>query len=181
MDAHARHERVWRILQALMRPYLHRHFALTSEPCRAEGPCIVIPNHVTNWDPFLVAMSFPRKQLYYVASEHIFRLPVLSGVIRRLLDPIARRKGDTGADAVKVFPADSLGSGYIKAVSAPLGHIPLMAVGGVNEKNAADYMKAGCVGLGVGGNLVNKEWIENGEWDKVTALAREFMKAVKEA
>ena len=88
---------------------------------------------------------------------------------------------NAGADAVKVFPAGSLGPGYIKAVSAPLGHIPLMAVGGVNEKNAVDYMKAGCVGLGVGGNLVNKEWIENGEWDKVTALAREFMKAVKEA
>ena len=88
---------------------------------------------------------------------------------------------NAGADAVKVFPAGSLGPGYIKSVSAPLGNIPLMAVGGVNEKNAADYMKAGCVGLGVGGNLVNKEWIENGEWDKVTALAREFMKAVKEA
>ena len=84
------------------------------------------------------------------------------------------------ADAVKVFPAGSLGPGYIKAVRAPLGHIPLMAVGGVNEKNAAEYMKAGCVGIGVGGNLVNREWIENGEWDKVTALAREFIKAVSE-
>jgi 2-dehydro-3-deoxyphosphogluconate aldolase/(4S)-4-hydroxy-2-oxoglutarate aldolase len=88
---------------------------------------------------------------------------------------------NAGADAVKVFPAGSLGPGYIKAVRAPLGQIPLMAVGGVNEKNAADYMKAGCVGLGVGGNLVNKEWIENGEWAKVTALAKEFMKAVNEA
>lgn len=87
---------------------------------------------------------------------------------------------NAGADAVKVFPAGSLGPGYIKAVRAPLGHIPLMAVGGVNEKNAAEYMKAGCVGIGVGGNLVNREWIENGEWDKVTALAREFMKAVSE-
>ena len=85
-----------------------------------------------------------------------------------------------GADAVKVFPAGSLGPGYIKAVRAPLGHIPLMAVGGVNEKNAAEYIKAGCVGIGAGGNLVNREWIENGEWDKVTALAREFMKAVRE-
>ena len=87
---------------------------------------------------------------------------------------------NAGADAVKVFPAGSLGPGYIKAVRAPLGHIPLMAVGGVNEKNAAEYMKAGCVGIGAGGNLVNREWIENGEWDKVTALAREFMKAVSE-
>ena len=87
---------------------------------------------------------------------------------------------EAGADAVKVFPASSLGSGYIKAIRAPLSHIPLMAVGGVNEKNAADFMKAGCVGLGVGGNLVNKEWIKNGEWDKITALAKEFRKAVAE-
>ena len=87
---------------------------------------------------------------------------------------------EAGADAVKVFPVSSVGPGYIKAVRGPLSHIPLMAVGGVNEKNAADFMKAGCVGLGVGGNLVNKEWIKNGEWDKITALAKEFIKAVKE-
>ena len=85
-----------------------------------------------------------------------------------------------GADAVKVFPASSLGPGYIKAIRAPLSHIPLMAVGGVNENNAAEFMKAGCVGLGVGGNLVNKEWIKNGEWKKITALAKEFRKAVAE-
>ena len=87
---------------------------------------------------------------------------------------------NAGADAVKVFPASVLGAGYIKAVRAPLKHIPLMAVGGVNEKNASEYMKAGCVGLGVGGNLVNKEWIQTGQWDKITDLAKEFMKAVKQ-
>ncbi len=87
---------------------------------------------------------------------------------------------EAGADAVKVFPASGVGPGYIKAIRGPLSHIPLMAVGGINEKNAADFMKAGCVGLGVGGNLVNKEWIRNGEWDKITALAKEFMKAVNE-
>ena len=87
---------------------------------------------------------------------------------------------EAGADAVKVFPASCLGPGYIKAIRAPLSHVPLMAVGGVNEKNAADFIKAGCVGLGVGGNLVNKEWIRNGEWEKITALAKEFKKAVAE-
>ena len=87
---------------------------------------------------------------------------------------------EAGADAVKVFPASSVGPGYIKAIRGPLSHIPLMAVGGVNEKNAADFMRAGCVGLGVGGNLVNKEWIQNGEWGKITALAREYIKAVNE-
>ena len=87
---------------------------------------------------------------------------------------------DAGANYVKIFPAANLGTGYIKAVRSPISHIPMMAVGGINEKNAADFMKAGCVGLGVGGNLVNKEWIQNGEWGKITALAKDFMKAVKE-
>ena len=80
---------------------------------------------------------------------------------------------------VKVFPAGNLGPSYIKAVKAPLSHIPLMAVGGVNEKNTADFIAAGCCGVGVGGNLVNKNRIENDEWDKIIALAVEFRKAVE--
>ena len=87
---------------------------------------------------------------------------------------------DAGADAVKLFPAGSAGPGYIKALKAPLSHVPMLAVGGVNEKNAGEFMKAGCVGVGVGGNLVNREWIENGEWDRITALAKEYIKAVNE-
>ena len=78
---------------------------------------------------------------------------------------------DAGADFVKVFPAGVLGADYIKALRGPLGHIPMLAVGGVSEKNVAEFIKAGCVGAGVGGKLVNKEWIEEGAWDKITALA----------
>lgn len=101
MDEHTRHEKVWALLQGLTGRYFRRRFALTSDVCRVEGPCIVIPNHVTNWDPFLVAMSFPDTFLYYVASEHIFRLGALSGLIGWLLGPIARKKGDSGADSVR--------------------------------------------------------------------------------
>ena len=101
MDEHLRHQRVWTFLQALTGRFFRRRFALTADVCRPEGPCIVIPNHVTNWDPFLVAMSFPDTFLYYVASEHIFRLPVASALITRLLGPIARKKGDSGSDAVR--------------------------------------------------------------------------------
>ena len=50
----------------------------------------------------------------------------------------------------------------------------MLAVGGVNEKNIADFMKAGVVGAGVGGNLVNKQWIAEGAFDKITELAKEF-------
>jgi len=85
---------------------------------------------------------------------------------------------NAGADAVKVFPAGQLGPGYIKAIRAPLSHIPMLAVGGVNEKNAAEFIKAGCIGLGVGGKLVNIELIKNGELDKISAIAREYIKAV---
>ena len=81
-----------------------------------------------------------------------------------------------GADFVKLFPAGTQGTAYFKAVTAPLNHIRMLAVGGVNEKNIADFLAAGAVGAGVGGNLVNKTWIKNGEFDKITAVAREFVK-----
>ena len=89
------------------------------------------------------------------------------------------RAYEAGADAVKVFPADHLGPSYFKAVRAPLSHIPLMAVGGVNAENAASFLAAGCVGVGVGGSLTNRNWIEAGEFDKITELAKRFRQAVE--
>lgn len=88
---------------------------------------------------------------------------------------------EAGADFVKIFPVGNLGAAYIKAVKAPMSHIPVLAVGGVNEKNIAEFIRAGAVGAGVGGNLVNGEWIRKGEFDKITALAREFVTNAKEA
>ena len=57
----------------------------------------------------------------------------------------------------------------------------LLAVGGVNEDNVADFLHAGMVGAGVGGNLANKKWIEAGEYDKITQTARKLLDAVKNA
>ena len=79
---------------------------------------------------------------------------------------------EAGASFVKIFPAGSLGVGYVKAIRAPLSHIPFLAVGGIGPDNVADFMKAGCVGAGVGGNLTNKEWIAAGAWDKIEGTAR---------
>lgn len=86
---------------------------------------------------------------------------------------------NAGAGYVKIFPAGVLGPGYIKAIKAPLSHIPLLAVGGIGPDNIADFIKAGCVGAGVGGNLTNKEWINAGEWDKITAVARALVENSK--
>lgn len=78
---------------------------------------------------------------------------------------------NAGASYVKLFPAGVFGPEYVKALVAPLSHIPFLAVGGIGPHNIADFIKAGCVGAGVGGNLTNKEWISNGQWDKITETA----------
>lgn len=85
-----------------------------------------------------------------------------------------------GADFVKLFPVGSLGAGYVKAVTAPLNHIKLLAVGGVTSENITQFLDAGCCGAGVGGNLVNRKWIESGEYEKLTTVAKELVAKVKD-
>lgn len=82
---------------------------------------------------------------------------------------------DAGASFVKIFPAGALGPGYVKALTAPLAHIPFLAVGGISPDNAADFLRAGCVGVGVGGNLTNREWIAADAWDKIADAARRLV------
>ena len=84
-----------------------------------------------------------------------------------------------GADFVKVFPAGALGASYVKAIRAPISHVPLLAVGGVNENNLGEFLAAGAVGVGIGGNLVKKEWIRAGEFGKITEAARLVTAAAK--
>ena len=79
-----------------------------------------------------------------------------------------------GADFVKVFPVNFMGPAYIKAVAAPLSHIRMLAVGGVDGSNVQDYLAAGAVGAGVASCLFKKEWIKAGQWDKITEAAKTF-------
>ncbi len=82
---------------------------------------------------------------------------------------------NAGAQYVKIFPAGNLGPDYIKAIKAPLNHIKMTCVGGVSEKNFEDFLKVGMVGGGFGGNLANKEWIANGEFEKITNVAKQLV------
>ncbi len=86
---------------------------------------------------------------------------------------------NAGADFVKLFPAGNLGLGYIKALCSPLNHIPFLAVGGINAQNVADFMNVGIKGVGVGGSLVDVKAIKAGDFDKITAIAREYIDALK--
>lgn len=86
---------------------------------------------------------------------------------------------EAGADYVKVFPVRALGPAYVKDVLAPLRHLKLIAVGGVSPDNAADYIKAGCVGIAASGALVNKDWIAAGAYDKIVTVARKLIENCK--
>ena len=81
---------------------------------------------------------------------------------------------DAGADFVKLFPITNLGSSYVKAMKAPLSHIRFLGVGGIDENNMEEYLKAGVCGFGIGSNIVNKKLIEAGDFKSITELARVF-------
>lgn len=83
-----------------------------------------------------------------------------------------------GADFVKVFPTVSLGAEYIKAITAPLSHIRLLAVGGVDLTNIKEYLKAGAKGFGIGSNIVDKKLISNNKFAEITELAKRYVDAV---
>lgn len=85
----------------------------------------------------------------------------------------------SGADIIKIFPAGVLGTRYIKAVLAPLSHIPVVAVGGVDAENAADFLRAGAIGVGVGGSLVDVKAIYASEYEKITKNAREYLSKIR--
>ena len=79
-----------------------------------------------------------------------------------------------GADIVKVFPSDSAGPGYIKALRGPLHHIPLAAVGGVNLDNIRDFFDAGARCVGIGSNIVSKQAVQAGDFDRIRLLAAAY-------
>ena len=92
----------------------------------------------------------------------------------------AMRAQRSGADFVKLFPVTDLGPGYVRAIRAPLSHIRFLAVGGMDLTNIGEYMRAGALGIGVGGSLVDKKLLAAGDWDGITALAEKYVAAVKE-
>ena len=91
------------------------------------------------------------------------------------------RAWSAGADVVKVFPSTAVGPNYFKDILAPLPQIRLTPTGGVDLKNAAEWIKAGAACLGVGSALVSKVAMQNNDWPTITAAARSFVDAIATA
>lgn len=79
---------------------------------------------------------------------------------------------EAGADIVKVFPAGIAGMKFIKAVRAPLPHLKLMPTGGVTLDNAADWLRAGAVAVGIGSALMDKQAVADENYARFTENAR---------
>ena len=89
---------------------------------------------------------------------------------------------EAGSDFVKVFPCGQVGGAkYIKALKGPLPQIPLVPTGGVNLSTAAEFIEAGAVALGIGGELVQAEALKANKPEVIVENARKFLAIVRQA
>lgn len=84
---------------------------------------------------------------------------------------------DAGAQALKLFPATTYGPVHVKALRAVLPPVPLFAVGGITPSNLADYLRAGCIGAGLGSDLYKPDQ----DLSRTTQMARAFVAAYHDA
>jgi 2-dehydro-3-deoxyphosphogluconate aldolase/(4S)-4-hydroxy-2-oxoglutarate aldolase len=113
-----------------------------------------------------------------VTAAHAADRPVMLGAYT---PTEAQAAHEAGADFVKLFPADKLGPAYVKALRAPLPHLRIVPTGGVDLNTAADFLRAGCVALGVGSSLLSPKILAESNWSELTRLARAFVDTARTA
>jgi 2-dehydro-3-deoxyphosphogluconate aldolase/(4S)-4-hydroxy-2-oxoglutarate aldolase len=103
-----------------------------------------------------------------------YRVPIMPGAmtIKEVVEGM-----EAGADIIKIFPGELFGTGFIKAIKGPLPQARLMPTGGVSVDNVSEWIKAGCVAVGVGGNLT--AGAKNGDFASITAKAKQFVEAIQ--
>jgi 2-dehydro-3-deoxyphosphogluconate aldolase/(4S)-4-hydroxy-2-oxoglutarate aldolase len=124
---------------------------------------------------FLVSPMYdPELASAMVASQ----LPVMIGALtpREVFQAF-----NAGSDVVKVFPGSLTGPGYLKALHGPFPHIPMMPTGGVNLDNIGDWFASGAFAVGAGSNLCPGHLAKAGKFDEISAIAKQFVHAVKRA
>lgn len=105
-----------------------------------------------------------------------YQIPVMPGVMT--IEGVITAM-EAGADIVKVFPGEAFGSSFIKAIKGPLPQAPLMPTGGVSLDNVGEWIKAGCVAVGVGGNLTGGA--KKGDYESITTIAKQFIEKIRQA
>jgi 2-dehydro-3-deoxyphosphogluconate aldolase/(4S)-4-hydroxy-2-oxoglutarate aldolase len=88
-----------------------------------------------------------------------------------------------GVEIVKIFPGSQIGGpGFVKAVRGPMPWTYLMPTGGVapTEENLRGWFEAGVACVGMGSNLVRKDWVAEGNFDAISATAEQALKIIQE-
>ena len=123
---------------------------------------------------FIVSPSYSRD---LIETSRRYARPCIPGA----LTPTEILEAYTmGADAVKVFPCGNVGgASYLKAVRAPLPHIPLIPTGGVELDTAGPMLEAGAYALGVGSAITDKKAIKEGRFEAISENVKKFIEIVK--
>jgi 2-dehydro-3-deoxyphosphogluconate aldolase/(4S)-4-hydroxy-2-oxoglutarate aldolase len=117
------------------------------------------------------------KPAVIAAANHLGK-PIASGAFTPTECLLAH---ESGADFVKLFPAEFNGPAYVKTLLAPLPQLRIIPTGGVTLETAGAFLAAGSVALGVGSALVSKEILWARDWKKLTGRAEELVVAVRAA
>lgn len=126
---------------------------------------------ILNGAAFVVSPAFDEATIKLCNRYRVACMPgttTIQGVIQAL---------ELGADIVKVFPGEVVGSKFIKAVKGPLPQAQMMPTGGVSIDNVAEWFKAGAVAVGAGGALTSG----GKSLTEITETAKKFVVAVAEA
>jgi len=105
-----------------------------------------------------------------------YQIPYMPGAstMREIVDAM-----ECGADIVKLFPGETLGPAFVKAVKGPLPQASLMPTGGVAVDNVAEWIEAGAVAVGVGGSLT--AGAQSGNFQQITDTAKQFIERIQQA
>lgn len=122
---------------------------------------------------FIVSPTFEPE---VVETANRAGVPVIPGV---MTPTEATAAYAAGADAVKLFPATTVGPGHIRAMHGPLSQLTIIPTGGVDRENAPGFLEAGAAGLGVGSALLDEETLAEGRWEELTERAAAFVDLVE--
>ncbi|MFY0625754.1 MAG: bifunctional 4-hydroxy-2-oxoglutarate aldolase/2-dehydro-3-deoxy-phosphogluconate aldolase [Reichenbachiella sp.] len=121
---------------------------------------------------FLVTPNYNKE---VIEKAHKGDIPVAVGV---LTPTEACDAHESGADLLKLFPADTFSPAYLKALLGPLNKLKIFAVGGINEGNAKEWLNNGASGLGIGSCVVREDLAATGKFNDITEMTRRFIKKI---
>ncbi|MDW7658484.1 MAG: bifunctional 4-hydroxy-2-oxoglutarate aldolase/2-dehydro-3-deoxy-phosphogluconate aldolase [Bacillota bacterium] len=114
----------------------------------------------------------PNLDLEVIAMAKEHHCPIMPGVLTPT-EMMAAIKA--GVVTLKLFPASQLGPAYVKDVLAPLDDLNLVAVGGVTQDNAAEWINAGCIGVGMGSSLLDKDLMRVRNYAEIVRRTKIFI------